>query len=432
MVTTNSPYTRTTWVENYAWNEIIQEVNDLAENPDEGCDPVGTLEEVEEDHIWNKVDVREVQDKLKEICPDNEFTELLDDQPWTSTIIDEIIDALATGWCECRELDEWVLGQWFVARAYGARESPFGPEFNKCGGRIETGTWWHFTGQIECQYPSPCYDINMDDESLWEIIRDSYAEATSKGTLWAENRYGELIQQRLVEQYSTLLRSKKEQLESLQNQLAACIGDCSSIEAAISEVEADITELEDRIQEAKSKRDDFKSKAEGYLAETDAAATANWNALSSLSSWDPAAIQVVKNHIGGISSEWGMGSYPYNYRWSTWGVSKTWWYAVSPTVAITGNMMAGKFTPSGLPFSKKSPLIFGGDWYYQKQCREKCGWWAASTGDCAFEEWSDWSDPVDYKSDLITGYLEGDQLKLEFGKTDGTSKAEEYDPDPDQ
>ncbi|GAF90685.1 unnamed protein product, partial [marine sediment metagenome] len=73
MVTTNSPYTRTTWVESFAWNEIIQEVNELAENPNEGCDPLETLEEVEEDYIWNKRDIENVQNKLIEICPSNEF-----------------------------------------------------------------------------------------------------------------------------------------------------------------------------------------------------------------------------------------------------------------------------------------------------------------------------------------------------------------------
>jgi hypothetical protein len=435
MVTTNSPYTRTIWVENYAWNEIIQEVNNLATNPDEGCDPVGTLEEVEENHIWNKVDVKKVQDKLKEICPDNEFTELLDNQPWTSTIIDEIIVALEVGWCECRELDEYVLGQWVVKKMYGALESPFGSEYNKCGGRVETGPWWYFTGQIECRYPSPCYNINIDNTALWQTIQDSFTEATENGVLWAYNRREELMQQRFVEQYATQLKSKREQLENLQNQLAACQSsgeDCSSIETQISEIEADITELEGKIQEAKNKRDDYKSKAENYLITTDAAATANWNALAALQDWEPEAIQVVKDHIGEISSEWGLGNYPYNYRWSTWGVGKTWWYAVNPTIPIIGNMIAGKFTPSGIPFSKGSPLIFGSEWWYQKQCREKCGWWAASIGDCVFEEWSDWGDLVEYRSDLPTRHLEGDKLELKFSKTDGTKKAESYNPNPDQ
>lgn len=81
------------------WNDIIRQVNELAQNPDAGCDPVEPLEEVEASHRWSKSDIRQVQNKLKEICDENEF----DDVPnlWKQRTVDEINEAIARGWCNC-------------------------------------------------------------------------------------------------------------------------------------------------------------------------------------------------------------------------------------------------------------------------------------------------------------------------------------------
>lgn len=432
MVTTNSPYTRTTWVEDFAWNQIIQEVNELATNPDEGCDPLAPLEEVPEDHIWNKTDVNEVHDKLKEICPDNQFTELLENQPWTSLIVDEIKDALVRGWCECEPvLDEWSLGQWTVEKAYGHRTG---------GGRCEatwiiSGPMAAYVGIDEFWFSSTCYDTQQyaaADTVLWETIQETYTEAREKGVLWVGNRRNELVQQRLVEQYSTLLISKRDQLESLQNQLAACSGDCSSISEQISQINSDISDLENSIQEAKDRRDAYKSEAITNLAEADAAATENWEAQQTAQHWDPAAFNVVAEHISEVTSEWGLGSYPYlAERWSVWGVGKGIWYASNPTLRRGSNMMSGLFTPSGLPFSRNWPLIFGNAWWYQKQKRHKCGIWDVTSSGCVLGEWGEWEIVGEWFSQL-GGWREGDKLELTFARTEGTEQVEEYDPNPDQ
>lgn len=435
-----SPYTRTTWTEDFAWNEIIQEVNELATNPDEGCDPVETLEEVEENHIWNKTDVTEVQDKLKEICPDNEFTELLENQPWTVVIINEIKDALITGWCECQPVpDELFLGQWIVVKEYGERPSPSGPEYNKCGGRIKLNPWWHFTGQDEWVYSSPCYNHTIYDASnsiLRSTIYNTYVTARDNVTSWINDRRNELLQQRFVEELATDLISKRNQLEALENQLAACQsggGDCSSIIAQISEVNSDITEIENLLQETKTKRDNYKSNAENHLAIADAAAIANWEALQGLQHWDPAAFNIIVDHLAGISAEWGIGEYPYDYQRGGWGVRRTWWYAFAPTYPFEAQAIGGHFTPSGLPFSGGNPLIFYSEFFYQLKHRHKCGWWESLTGACVYEEWGEYDDPpAEYKSILGWTNRIGDKLELIFHKTDGTDKAEEYNPDPDQ
>lgn len=84
-----------------SWNKVIQDVNELAQNPDPGCDPVETLEEVGPDHIWKDEDVEKVRDKLKEICDENEFEAELD--YWMRDIIQEISDAIDNGWCGCKK-----------------------------------------------------------------------------------------------------------------------------------------------------------------------------------------------------------------------------------------------------------------------------------------------------------------------------------------
>jgi hypothetical protein len=94
------PYTRK------AWNELIDRVNDLCENPpeDTDCEPIEPLEHVDPEHIWTTGDIDEVRQKLMEICKDNEFEEELD--LWRQKTIDEIEEAISAGWCDCEEDDE--------------------------------------------------------------------------------------------------------------------------------------------------------------------------------------------------------------------------------------------------------------------------------------------------------------------------------------
>jgi len=101
------------------WNDIIQQVNDLAQNPDAGCDPIDPLEEVEAPHRWSKTDIQEVQDKLKEICEDNTFADTPD--LWKQSIIDEINDAIDLGWCDCLCQAE---DETYIIFSYGSHACP--------------------------------------------------------------------------------------------------------------------------------------------------------------------------------------------------------------------------------------------------------------------------------------------------------------------
>jgi hypothetical protein len=79
------------------WNEIIQQINDLSENPPEGYSALPSLEEVPENHKWSVADIEAVRDRLLAICTANIFSAEL--VKWTQDIIDEIETAIANGWC---------------------------------------------------------------------------------------------------------------------------------------------------------------------------------------------------------------------------------------------------------------------------------------------------------------------------------------------
>lgn len=420
------------------WNvQIIQPINELATNPPDGCDPLSPLPEAEKDHLWMKQDVINVQDKLMEICPDNDFTELETPQLITVILIEEIENAIAIGWCaECsegepcrREPEDWALGSWTVQKDSGT-----GLATQCCGIEIEFKDFLSgYTGWDVYRYTSPHYDVMQYADSNnqnWNVAQDTYLEARRASINWAGERRDELLQQRIVEQKAEELRGKRETLNILQAQLAACTANCDSIQTQIDQIEQEISILEDEIQEAKQKRDEYKQKAEDYSAEADAAATTNWSAIAALKSWDIRTINIVSDLISGIRSEWGMCEYPFNYRISTWGVGYTKWYAFAPSLPFTGNSITGTFTPSGLPYTKGGPLVWGGNWYKQWQVKHCCGVWDMLQGLCAVGECLDWVDD-EKKSDLPTTHSEGDKLELKAGITHGTRPAEDYNPDPD-
>jgi len=430
-----SPYTRTTWTEDFAWNEIIQEVNELATNPDEGCDPVETLEEVEENHIWNKVDVTEVQDKLKEICPDNEFTELLENQPWTIVIINEIKTALNIGWCGCQE--EGVFGVW-TNQLLEAHYTP------NCGGFITEPYIILPNVQIRYIYPSPCYSMSTTMYNAALLLADAAFDIAHENVnLWKVDRREELLEQRKVEEDSAELKIKEALLENLQNQLAACVSDCSSIEAQIAETEAEISELETSIAEAKEARDIAKEAADAHLILANDAATENWDILANIIYWDPTFINFVlkleadvlvpKRLEEGEEEEeheaewwdWGMGSHPYalpkQSKWILRGYYQT---------GLLLYISVGYFTPSGLPYSSYGP---GRSFSYIYMIRESetRGW------DWDLMEWGPWGEGgtmyyaySQWYSEIPTPELGTYTFRHE--STPGTSVVEEYDPDPDQ
>jgi len=81
------------------WNQLIRDVNDILQNPDDGCDPIDPLDEVSDPHRWSVDDIQAVRDKLIETCPDISFSEEL--RLWAPGPIDQIEAAMSEAWCNC-------------------------------------------------------------------------------------------------------------------------------------------------------------------------------------------------------------------------------------------------------------------------------------------------------------------------------------------
>ena len=98
MATSNTPYLRDGTTN--AWNKLVRDINEKALD----CPDLTPLEEVEECHRFAKSDIRAAQDLLKEICPDNEFSDI--ENLWLTRIIQELEDAVAGETCCCEQIDK--------------------------------------------------------------------------------------------------------------------------------------------------------------------------------------------------------------------------------------------------------------------------------------------------------------------------------------
>ncbi len=80
-----------------AWNAVIRKVNDERADPpsDTSCEALGSIDEVEEDHIWTKQDVEDLRDAIDEMCA---FSWSEDLTIWRDSIITEIEAALDRDW----------------------------------------------------------------------------------------------------------------------------------------------------------------------------------------------------------------------------------------------------------------------------------------------------------------------------------------------
>lgn len=97
MATTDRPYYR---IGENSWGELLEQVNDVLQNPPSGCDPITPIAIPEECHRWAKSDIQEVHDRLNEM-PGScfEFQPIPD--LWEVSIIDDIESQLGNAWCDC-------------------------------------------------------------------------------------------------------------------------------------------------------------------------------------------------------------------------------------------------------------------------------------------------------------------------------------------
>ena len=372
------------------WNdEVIQPVNDLATNPPDGCDPVEPLEEAEEDHLFKKSDIKDVHDKLLEICPDNQFTQLETPQLITEDLFTEIEDAIANGWCaECSEQEGPGEGE-TTCRALGIFTSGVWSHTSyesQCCGEVYTSGFPPPWADIkETTYNTDWHDTHQYDDSnaeAWAILQDSYTRALNAGVNWAHHDQQRLFYEKRIKETEEEIQEIEEDLEILRAQLAACPKDCQPIINEIAAKEAELQILQDLLVEYQAELDEHTAEAATYLQECDAAAVENWTAAGAIKDWNPGIINLV-DQMQGISAPWGTGAWGYSYNWSTFKVRSSYNGGREYTV------MFGKFTPSGKPFAKNAALLsnVGHECRIQYTIRLKCGLWSANLGICTFGTW---------------------------------------------
>ena len=83
------------------WNDVINAVNAAlpTSTDDPDCPPIDPLPQDDGSKPWLPSDVQSVLDKLTELCPDNDFSDINLSKPWNPSWIDEIYAAISSGCC---------------------------------------------------------------------------------------------------------------------------------------------------------------------------------------------------------------------------------------------------------------------------------------------------------------------------------------------
>jgi hypothetical protein len=122
MANSNEPYRR---LGTNSWQELLDQVNTVLQNPPEGCDPIATIAGPDPDHKWSKADITEVHDRL-DTMPGDCFTFQPLPDKWKVSIITDIEGQLSNAWCDCagdciqqcsnarESASVTYLGSWFV------------------------------------------------------------------------------------------------------------------------------------------------------------------------------------------------------------------------------------------------------------------------------------------------------------------------------
>jgi hypothetical protein len=247
------------------WNNIIQQVNDLAQNPPEGtdCVPLDTLQEVDPGHIWTSGDVQAVRDKLTEICKDNVFSSAL--IVWKQEIIDEINAAIANGWCDCEE--ECL------------------PECSNAQGIVTT--YCGMLTAIGCEGigdPEP----GCSAEGRNQVTSAGF-EAASKIGQWADAWSAYCSLKQAVEDLQDELNALQAQLTGLeQARDEACANgtpaQCAAAQAAVDAKQAEVDAKQAEVDQKTQEQDDKLTEADGYEQEAEAAAQQSTSLADSLPS----------------------------------------------------------------------------------------------------------------------------------------------------
>lgn len=301
------------------WNDLIQQVNTLAIDPDTGCDPLDPLDEVTAPHRWSKSDIQSIQDKLIEICEDNTFDTIPD--KWMQSTVDEINEAIAAGWCGC---DDCV------------------PPCSDAGYEAEYFASHVGYGCIANPPPDP-YPYSNIIHYRQQVIATSEAAVTASGA---------------YDDYFALYCGAQEQVDTLQDMVDAqqTVVDelCGQIppDPGCPAAQVLLEAYQDSLDEWTAIRDNYQEQMESYKAQADEAALAQ---MAWFAGFSGSGYTNIISQLAAVTKEWadqtcdklppgwyGGGPQRCRCQWA-WHYGPPW-----------TSMLRGVFTPNGLPYATEA------------------------------------------------------------------------------
>ena len=359
----DKPFTRENWNE-----DIIQRINDLAVNPDSGCDPVSTLEKVEPKHLWSKTDIQEAENKLKEICPDNEFPETPDLWSYSETIL-PLENAIDAGWCNCIEpegLTYYDLGVWETQYLSARRSESSSSTKTICGTYTYTysGAW----------YPE------VSRSGTWAIINAHKAIINTQRTLYLGTAYEIFDLEDEIEKLENEIEILEGQIEGLkEDKETACVipdsDDCIRITAELTEKENELTEKETELTEKETEKAAKIVIRDNARIAWDEAAQVQWTAWKSLELRYPTDVNPVRDLFPDLSEPWG--DYLEDKRDQTEIGKWEYYYKLDDRQYKT----KGRFSPGGYPYYNRGASQF---WKLNLTCKHTT---TTTTCDCNCYAW---------------------------------------------
>jgi len=311
------------------WCDIINRVNDLIESgggeptePEGGgeggggeeggdefaCPTLELLECPEKPHIWSKKDIEEVQDKLEEVCDENEdtWTELEDipdpGQLWLATVLNEIEEAIEDGWCnccwDCPEAIRHCIGGGKIAPDpsyttighFVPSEPQIGytTDINDVSRVSTTKIMLHTTVTTWTNTYINGADIDGQNDARTALRQDMYAtytECREAEEKWDLHRTMQQVWQMAKDQVDEELERAEEVLEDLRDMKdEICAeaqedpsrqGACDNMDDLISDQEEDIEELEDNKEQIYDEYDRHEEEADEAWATIERATSEN-------------------------------------------------------------------------------------------------------------------------------------------------------------
>jgi len=259
MANTSQPYRR---VGANSWEELINKVNDVLENPDDGCDPIEPLEVPEAPHRWAKSDIREVHDRLNEMPGDCfEFDPIPD--LWKKSIIDNIEEQLENAWCECEGCEpcqvESLDWETIHTHSWSYELCGFNPSGPNCG---ETVADW-----VGIQY---YHDLTLEEIAYYESAAVDMC----------------FLNLELVDLEEDLADAEAELAAAESARDAACAADpptgCAAAQVIVDEKQQIVDDLEDDIEAKEAEIEAARTARDDASSAADAAAVAGWTVLSEM------------------------------------------------------------------------------------------------------------------------------------------------------